>query len=303
MTHPEMGADRWRLSAFGDEIADSLEDQCRVLAQHGVGLVELRSAWGTNVGEFDAGLCERAATVLRDFGIGVSAIGSPLGKVPAAEPPQQEAPRLERCLDAAERLGTRLVRVFSYYVHGDYESLRDTVLRRVESLAETARRRDLVLVLENESWIYGDLPERCLDLLRSVDSPALRFAFDPANFVQCGADPMEAWPLLRPYVAHVHIKDAVPVDRAGLEPYPAPVPHDRLMGSVRPAGEGAGRIPELVGALDAEGYQGILTLEPHLAGRLPDADGAQRFGVAVSALRKVLAEAGLAAPTSEVRGD
>ncbi|MBO0744376.1 MAG: sugar phosphate isomerase/epimerase [Candidatus Dormibacteraeota bacterium] len=288
-----MTGDRWRLSAFGDEIADSLEDQCRALAEHGVGLVELRSAWGTNVGDFDSALCDRALGVLRDFDIGVSAIGSPLGKVPAQEPPDEEQPRLERCLEAAERLGTRLVRVFSYYVLGQYEPMRDTVLRRLEAMAEAARRRDLVLVLENESWIYGDLPERCVDVLRSVDSPALRFAFDPANFVQCGADPMEAWPLLRPYVAHVHIKDAVPVDRAGLEPYPAPVPHDRLMDSVRPAGEGAGRIPELVQALAAEGYQGILTLEPHLAGRLPDADGAERFGVAVAALRKVVTDAGL----------
>lgn len=288
-----MSGDRWRLSAFGDEIADSLEDQCQVLAENGVGMVELRSAWGTNVGDFDAALCERAGAVLRDFDIGVSAIGSPLGKVPAEEPPEAEQPRLERCLEAAERLGTRLVRVFSYYVDGRYEPMRDTVLRRVEALAEAARRRDLVLVLENESWIYGDLPERCVDVLRSVDSPALRFAFDPANFVQCGADPMEAWRLLRPYVAHVHIKDAVPVDRTGLEPYPAPVPHDRLMDAVRPAGEGAGRISELLQALATEDYRGILTLEPHLQGRLPDADGAERFGVAVSALRAVVADAGL----------
>ena len=104
---------------------------------------------------------------------------------------------------------------------------------------------------------------------------------------------MDAWPLLRPYVAHVHIKDALPVDRTGLYPYPAPVPHDRLMGAVRPAGEGAGRIPELLQALAGEGYEGVLTLEPHLAGRFPDADGAARFGVAVGALRKVLVEVGL----------
>lgn len=288
-----MSGDRWRLSAFGDEVAESLEDQCRALAAQDVGLVELRSAWGTNVGDFDAALCERAAKVLRDAGIGVSAIGSPLGKVPAQEDPEEEAPRLERCLDAAERLGTRLVRVFSYYVLGEYAAMRETVLRRVEAMAAAARRRNLVLVLENESWIYGDLPDRCLDLLRSVDSPSLRFAFDPANFVQCGADPMEAWPLLRPYVAHFHIKDAVPVDRSGLEPYPAPVPHDRLMDSVRPAGEGTGRLPELLQALAADGYEGVLTLEPHLAGRFPDLDGAGRLGVAASALRKVLAGAGL----------
>jgi sugar phosphate isomerase/epimerase len=190
-------------------------------------------------------------------------------------------------------LGTRLVRVFSYYVLGEYETLRDTVLRRLEAMAEAARRRDLVLVLENESWIYGDLPKRCHDVLRSVDSPALRFAFDPANFVQCGADPMKAWPLLRPYVAHFHIKDAVPVDRTGLDPYPAPVPHDRLMDSVRPAGEGTGQVPELLQALAADGYEGVLTLEPHLAGRFPDLDGAARFGIAVAALRKLLVELGL----------
>lgn len=295
-----MSGDRWRLSGFGDEIAEPLEEQCRVLAEQGVGLVELRSAWGTNVGDFDAALCERAGRVLREFGIGVSAIGSPLGKVPAQEPLEEEQPRLERCLEAAERLGTRLVRVFSYYVHGEYETLRDTVLRRLQAMAEEARRRELVLVLENESWIYGDLPKRCLDVLRSVDSAALRFAFDPANFVQCGADPMQAWAQLRPYVAHFHIKDAVPVDRSGLEPYPAPVPHDRLMGSVRPAGEGAGHLPELLRALVADGYQGVLTLEPHLAGRFPDADGAERFGIAVGALRKLLVEAGLQDATAGV---
>lgn len=287
-----MTGERWRLSAFGDEIAGPLEEQCRVLAEQGVGLVELRSAWGTNVGDFDGALCERAQRVLREFGIGVSAIGSPLGKVPAEEAVEEEQPRLERSLEAAERLGTRLVRVFSYYVLGEYETLRETVLRRLQAMAEEARRRELVLVLENESWIYGDLPKRCLDVLRSVDSPALRFAFDPANFVQCGADPMKAWSQLRPYVAHFHIKDAVPVDRSGLEPYPAPVPHDRLMDSVRPAGEGAGHLPELLRALVADGYQGVLTLEPHLAGRFPDADGAERFGIAVGALRKLLGELG-----------
>ena len=88
-------SDRWRLSAFGDEIDDPLEQQCRVLAEHGVGLVELRSAWGTNVGDFDASALERAKVVLREYGMGVSAIGSPLGKVPAEEPPEEEATRLE----------------------------------------------------------------------------------------------------------------------------------------------------------------------------------------------------------------
>ncbi|MGH2929561.1 MAG: sugar phosphate isomerase/epimerase family protein, partial [Solirubrobacteraceae bacterium] len=208
-------------------------------------------------------------------------------------PSEAEQPRLQRSLDAAERLGTRLVRVFSYYVDGHYRELREVVVRRMSAMAREAERRGLVLVMENESGIYGDLPDRCLDVLESVGSPALRCAFDPANFVQCGADPMrDAWSRLQPYVVHVHIKDAVPIDRTGIEPYPAPAPPERVMGAVRPAGEGAGGLRELLAALIEREYQGILTLEPHLTARLPELSGAERFRVAVSALRGLLDEMG-----------
>ncbi|MFZ0216066.1 MAG: sugar phosphate isomerase/epimerase family protein [Candidatus Dormiibacterota bacterium] len=286
-----MSDEPWRLSVFGDEVAIDLEEQCAALRAREIPGVELRSAWGVNVSDFDAAQLERAAAVLRDTGIEVSAIGSPLGKVPAEEDPAAEVDRVRRSFDAAVRLGTRQVRVFSYFVEGRYAELRDTVLRRVAALAREAERRELLLVMENESYLYGDLPERCLDVLETVGSPALRFAFDPANFVQCGIRPIvEAWPRLRPFTVHVHIKDAVAVDRSGLPPYPAEVPGERLMSSVRPAGEGEGGIRELLQALRADDYGGRLTLEPHLAGRYPDLDGPGRLDVAVGALRRLLGE-------------
>ena len=134
----------------------------------------------------------------------------------------------------------------------------------------------MTLVHENEKDIYGDTAERCLDILATVDSPALRMAFDPANFVQVGVQPMaEAWPLLAGYTTHVHIKDAVFVD-----------------GSVRPAGEGDGAIPELLHALATRGYRGFLTLEPHLqvAGPMGGFSGEAGMRTAVRALRKLLEE-------------
>ena len=99
----------------------------------------------------------------------------------------------------------------------------------------------------------------------------------------------EAGPLLRPYVAHVHVKDAVPVERDGA-PYPAPAPELALMASVRPAGEGDGEIRELLRELAGAGYEGFLTLEPHLLLRHPDRSGAERLDVALDALRALLAE-------------
>ena len=281
--------DRWPLSAFGDEIDPSLEAQVDALQASEVAAVELRSAWGTNVVDMDGEQLARAAGVLRDGGIAVSAIGSPIGKAPIDGDFEVERARLRQAIHAAEQLDTRLIRVFSFYVESQYAQHRDEVLRRMAAMTRDAEAAGLVLVHENESYIYGDLPERCRDMLESVGSPALRMAFDPANFVQCGARPMaDAWPLLSEYVTHVHIKDAIRVDRTGLDPYPAPVPGDRLMPSVRPAGQGDGEVPQLIAELDRRGYEGYLTLEPHLGQTLPDLNGRGRFEVAVAALRGLL---------------
>ena len=68
----------------------------------------------------------------------------------------------------------------------------------------------MILAHENEKEIYGDIPQRCADLIESVGSPALRATFDAANFVQCGVRPhQEGYALLRPYLVYMQIKDAL----------------------------------------------------------------------------------------------
>jgi len=282
-------SDRWPLSAFADEVAPDLDEQIRALRDERIGHVELRSAWGVNVADFSPEQLDRAARELHEGDIGVSAIGSPVGKAPVDGDLDAELGRLRACLDAADRLGTTLVRVFSFYIPDSrYAEHRDQVLRRMAALAALAAERGATLVHENESNIYGDVPDRCRDLVESVGSPALRIAFDPANFVQCDVRPMaEAWPVLRDHVVHVHIKDAVPVDRAGAV-YPAEAVPGALMLSVRPAGEGDGDVPALLRELDRSGYRGFLTLEPHLHFHLPELDGVQRLHVAATALRGLI---------------
>jgi len=284
--------DRWPISAFGDEIAPGLEDQIAVLKEQGVGALELRSAWGTNVVDLGAEELDRAAGLLDAAGIAVSAIASPVGKAAVDGDFDAELVRMRAALDAATRLDTERIRVFSFFIpDGRHAEFRDEVLRRMTAFAKEAAARDLVLVHENESYIYGDDAEHCRDLVESVGSPALKIAFDPANFVQVGVRPFdEAWPLLGRHVAHFHVKDAVPVDRAGIEPYPAQAPELRLMASVRPAGEGDGQLGELLEALERQDYRGYLVIEPHLQLRLHELDAAQRFAVALSALRGLVGE-------------
>lgn len=265
---------QFTLSAFGDEIDDDLEAQLALLAEEGVHGLELRGAWGKNVLDLSAAELRRARSLLDAYDFSVSAVGSPIGKSQLAQPLAFEEDRMQRALTAAEALRTDKIRVFSFYYEGAPEAARDEVLARMALLAGDAERAGAVLVHENEKGIYGDIPSRCAEIMRAVGSPALRMAFDPANFVQCGVRPMrEAWPLLAEYVTHVHIKDALLAD-----------------GAVRPAGQGDGDIPALLAALNELGYQGYLTLEPHLkvAGHSGGYSGPDGMRVAIGALRGLL---------------
>ena len=76
--------------------------------------------------------------------------------------------------------------------------------------------------------------------------PRIRAVFDPANFVQCRQDTLEAWDMLKDYVYYGHIKDA---DNAG---------------NVVPPGDGIGHIAEYLPDFVAHGCS-VLTLEPHLS--------------------------------------
>ncbi len=265
----------FRLSAFGDEIADDLNQQLDLLQAEGVGALEVRKVWGRSVIDLAPDDLHRIRELLDARGFVVSAIGSPIGKSPITAPRSFELDRLERAIVAAEALGTHIVRIFSFYLAADEVHIyRDEVIERTMALTHRATFAGIMLVHENESGIYGDTAARCHDLLTAVGSPALRAAFDPANFVQCGIHPMrDAWPLLADFVAHVHIKDAVFSDR-----------------SVRPAGEGDGDIPALLAALRARKYCGYLTIEPHMqaidaAGRPSRVEGMR---VAIRALRRLM---------------
>jgi sugar phosphate isomerase/epimerase len=119
----------------------------------------------------------------------------------------------------------------------------------MRALAARALAGGVVLLHENEKEIFGDLPSRVHDIVTSVDSPALRLAWDAANYVQCGVVPFpEAYELLRPYTEYIQIKDAV-----------------LATAEVVPAGEGDGRIRETMQALVADGFDGFFSMEPHLA--------------------------------------
>ncbi len=272
------------LSAFGDEVAPALEDQLSLLQELNVGYLELRGVWGKNVLRLEDEDVEKVVQVCAEYNTKVGCIGSPIGKSPIMEPIEMELNNLERIMQVGEAVDCRNVRMFSFYppdtsTNEHYDQYVEQSVERLIKLAELAGKEGFVLMLENEKGIVGDTLERCQALIEGVDSPHMRFLWDPANFIQVGVEkPTEqGWPLLGHHIGYVHIKDAV-----------------RDGGGVRPAGEGDGQVSELLANLKAQGYQGILALEPHLAiaGHSSGFSGEEGMKRAVAALRKLMAEVG-----------
>ena len=240
----------WTLSGFVDEISDDFAEQCQVASGLGLRYVEVRSAWGTNILDLDDSQLATVRETLDGYGLKVSSIGSPIGKIAIDDEFPPHLKRMQHAVEVAETLEAPYIRVFSFFIPEgtDPDSRRDEVLSRMSALAEAAVDSDVILAHENEKEIYGDIPRRCLDIVTSVSSPKLQLAWDPANFVQVGVRPFsEGYAMLRPHVGTIQVKDALLSD-----------------GSVVVAGAGDGEVPETVRALRADGFDGFFSLEPHL---------------------------------------
>jgi sugar phosphate isomerase/epimerase len=266
------------LSGFADEISPDPAEQLAVLAAENISHLELRSVWSVNVADLGDAELARFRAAADAAGVRVSAIGSPIGKIPVAAPLGPELDRMRRVADVAGELGTTIVRVFSFFIPpGETpERYREPVIDRMRALTAVAQERGLVLAHENEKEIYGDRPQRCADLIESVNSPALRATFDAANFVQCGVRPHdEAYGLLRPYLVYLQVKDAL-----------------AATGEVVPAGQGDGQVRETLAALRDSGFEGFASLEPHLAlaERFGGFSGPADFRRAAQALKALLTE-------------
>ena len=272
---------KFTLSAFGDEIAEDIDEQLRVLNELEIGFLELRSAWGINVLELSNEQVDRLVERCDAGSIKVSCIGSPIGKSQIDEPIEKVVADLNRIIDIAKMVGTDRVRVFSFYpeVDGTQADRIEDSISRMRVMAEVAGKRDVVLMLENEGGLVGDVPERCHAIVDGVGSPNLRYVWDTGNYPQMGfARSVDiGWPLLSEYTDCVQVKDAQISD-----------------GTITVAGGGDGQVRELLTKLQESEYEGFLALEPHLliAGQRGGFSGAEGMKMAAEALRRLMSEVG-----------
>lgn len=260
-----------KLACFGDEIGAAIDLQIEHMLAQGVRALELRGAEGSGVLDLDGEVRATVRAKLADAGIEVFSIGSPLGKVQVTAPLADELARTRRAIEQARFFGAPRIRIFSFYIpERRYDDYRGLVMDGLAAMADLAEQAGVLLCHENEGGIYGESVERCADIFNTVDSPALKAVHDTCNFLHGGH---EAFPAgleaMRARLEYLHIKDWG-------------------AGAVQPCGEGEGRMPELFARLKAEGWDGYVSLEPHIGG------GPENFKRAADALKRRLDEVGWA---------
>lgn len=265
-----------KISAFADEVSDSLDEQFQVMQREGVGHIELRGVWGKNVLQLTSHEVQDIKKKADDAGIGFSAVGSPLGKFPLDGDFQEQMDGLRLALEFAGILGAPYIRMFSFHIpQGESPAdHRSQVLDWLGRMIDEAEQTDIVLAHENEKGIYGDTGERCEDLYTALGSDSFTGIFDFANYVQCGEKPYEhCWQRVKEHITYFHVKDAMMDD-----------------GKVTPAGQGDGDVEAILSEAFSDGFDNFLTLEPHLSvaeasyGRTDS----ELFHTAVGALKDIL---------------
>ncbi len=167
------------------------------------------------------------------------------GIMPDAEWPDNR----QRFIDAAEitrELGSPYISMHAGFLEHEDPELLNKFYQRVNFLADEAKKRDLMLILETGQ----ETGEEMRKFMEELNHPNVGINFDPANIILYDkGDPIDALKVLGPYVKHVHIKDAMYTDASG------------SWGAEVPWGDGQVGPERFLNALEQIGYNGALAVE------------------------------------------
>lgn len=251
---------RWcKLGILTDEVSQELDDVIRFAQEFKLDGIEVRSLFGRAFKDLTKDDLTRIAKAAKDNGFAIAGAASPVFKC-NLDSDSEIADHIElfkRSVEAAQTLGTDIVRVFAF-LRRSHPSTSDDLKRAAShfpKLLDIVRGTGIKVGLENESsCIVATGPETKEFLSHLPQDPQLTVVWDPCNvlYVSGKNDPVhDDFPIVADRVGHVHFKDA---KRSG-NGEPAPTCLELGTGSVD--------FPGQLKALKSRGYNGWITLETH----------------------------------------
>jgi sugar phosphate isomerase/epimerase len=160
---------------------------------------------------------------------------------------------LARCIEIAQRLGTNIIRGFTFWNTGRTQEVWGKILERYQQPVQMAADSGIILAIENEASTSVATAKLLQRFLADIAHPNVKALWDPANevFADGGERPYpEAFHRIEKEMIHFHLKDAKRDEESG-EPRCVPV------------GEGVIDWQGQFKALLASDYDGAVSLETH----------------------------------------
>src|SRR5438128_2162376 len=178
----------FRIAAITDEFSPDIETAVRSMSSLGMTGAELRMVFGKNIIDLTDDELQRAIGIVKNAGLEILSIASPLLKCVLPDAPEVDArfqqdmfaskntiadqPRLtKRAFEIAAMTGARIIRVFSYWRTVDPDACFERIVAALKGLADQASERNVIIGLENEHACNIGTAAETARVLAALDHP------------------------------------------------------------------------------------------------------------------------------------
>lgn len=260
-------------TGFADEVNGDIDVQIKATKGLGWNFIEARNIEGKNITDISDKKFEEIYSKLMESGINISCFGSKVanwGKSPYKEEDyKQSIEELKRAIPRMKKLGTKMIRGMSFFIpkneHPDNPDLDKSIIKKLKVLVSMCEQEDIIYLHENCMNYFSQSYEHMKRLIESMDSPYFKVVFDTGNPVftdnRIGDPPYkkqntwEVYQILKQKIQSVHIKDGIFIKDT--ENYFPEVEYTF-------PGEGNGQVKKVLKDLIANGYEGGISIEPHM---------------------------------------
>ena len=245
------------VTGIADEAGGDIQTQIRAHKELGWDAIELRLVDGDNcAGALSNEKFAEVADQIETAGLQVTSFASAIGNWSRniRGDFQLDVDELTTAIGRMQRFGTKFIRTMSWVGEGAPEDeWRDEAVRRYRELAKMAADSGIYLAHENCTGWSSENAGNMRWFLDAVDSPHVVFLFDIGNTVSHGSDPWEVYSALKDRISYVHVKDAKKNPEGGRSE------------AFTYCGDGDARVREILADIIANGYDGVVSIEPHVA--------------------------------------
>jgi len=243
-------------TGISDEAGQPIDVQIKAHKELGWDYLEIREVDKENLTLMGDAKFEEVYRAVSESGLKVSCFGGAVGNwaTKISGDFKKDVDEVKRAIPRMKKFNTKYLRVMSWPNDKENpwtdEEWGKEAIRRSKELSKLAEDADIILVHENCSG-WAARTEKMERIYNEVNSPAFKLMFDTGNVVAYNdGNSFENYKRLKPFIEYVHIKDYKKVDGSSRATYP---------------GEGEGKVKEVIADLQATGYEGFVSIEPHMA--------------------------------------